>query len=208
MTINTEPMKAQLCQILYKIGALKFGTFRLTSGKISPYYIDLRMVPSFPDAFHKICDLYTELVKSSVGAESFKRIAGIPTAGLPFASVVAYNLNKSLLYTRPSQRTHGRKRRVEGVLVSGDKVLLLDDLITSGKSLRIASSAIRAEGGLVDNAVVLIDREEQGKENLAKDNIMLHFLMKASEAANTLHEVGAITENELETILKQRKENR
>lgn len=201
-----EPMKAQLCQVLYKIGALKFGTFRLTSGKISPYYIDLRMVPSFPDAFHKICDLYVKLVKSSVGFESFRRIAGIPTAGIPFASVVAFNLNKSFLYTRPGLRKHGRERRVEGILVSGDKVLLLDDLITSGKSLRKASSAIRAEGGVVDDAVVLIDREERGKENLAKDNIKLHCLMKASEAANTLHEVGAITEIELETILKQRKE--
>lgn len=206
MTTNTEPMKAQLCQVIYKIGALKFGTFRLTSGKISPYYIDLRMVPSFPDAFHKICDLYVKLVKSSVGSESFRRIAGIPTAGIPFASVVAYNLNKSFLYTRPSLRKHGRERRVEGILVSGDKVLLLDDLITSGKSLRKASSAIRAEGGVVEDAVVLIDREERGKENLAKDNVKLHCLIKASEAANTLHEVGAITEIELETILKQRKE--
>jgi orotate phosphoribosyltransferase len=206
MTTNTEPMKAQLCQVLYKIGALKFGTFRLTSGKISPYYIDLRMVPSFPDAFHKVCDLYVKLVKSSVGSESFRRIAGVPTAGIPFASVVAYNLNKSFLYTRPGRRKHGRERRVEGMLVSGDKVLLLDDLITSGKSLRKASSAIRAEGGVVEDAVVLIDREERGKENLAKDNIKLHWLMKASEAANTLHEVGAITENELKTILKQRKE--
>jgi len=199
-------MKAQLCQVLYKIGALKFGTFRLTSGKISPYYIDLRMVPSFPDAFHKICDLYVKLVKSSVGSESFRRIAGIPTAGIPFASVVAYNLNKSFLYTRPSLRKHGRERSVEGILVSGDKVLLLDDLITSGKSLRKASSAIRAEGGVVEDAVVLIDREERGKENLAKDKIKLHCLIKASEAANTLHEVGAITESELKTILKQRKE--
>jgi orotate phosphoribosyltransferase len=208
VTTNTEPMKAQLCQVLYKIGALRFGTFRLTSGKISPYYIDLRMVPSFPDAFHKICDLYVKLVQRGVGSENFGRIAGIPTAGIPFASVVAYNLNKSFLYTRPNLRKHGRERRVEGILVSGDKVLLLDDLITSGKSLRKASSAIRAEGGVVEDAVVLIDREERGKENLAKDNIKLHCLMKASEAAHKLHEVGAITEIELETILKQRKDRR
>ena len=201
-------MKAQLCQVLYKIGALKFGTFRLTSGKISPYYIDLRMVPSFPDAFHKICDFYVKLVQSGVGSENFRRIAGIPTAGIPFASVVAYNLNKSFLYTRPNLRKHGRERRVEGILVSGDKVLLLDDLVTSGKSLHKASSAIRAEGGVVEDAVVLIDREERGKESLAKDNIKLHCLMKASEAAHTLYEVGAITEIELETILKQKKKDR
>ncbi len=206
MTENTEFMKQQLCHVLYKIGALKFGTFKLTSGKISPYYIDLRIVPSFPDAFHEICDLYAKLVKNNVGTESFKRIAGIPTAGIPFASVVAYNLNKSFIYTRPTQRKHGRERKVEGILASGDTVLLIEDLITSGKSLRKAASAIRAEGGVVNDAVVLIDREEGGKENLVKDEINLHSLLKASEAAATLHDVGAITETELKTILKQRKE--
>ncbi len=199
-------MKGQFCQILYKIGALKFGTFKLTSGKISPYYIDLRIVPSFPDAFHKICDLYVKLIKNDVGTESFLRIAGIPTAGMPFASVVAYNLNKAFLYSRPSQRKHGRERRIEGMLTPGDKVLLIDDLITSGKSLRKAVSAIRAEGGVIDDAVVLIDREEGGREKLAKDNIKLHYLMKASEAATTLHEISAITDSELKTILKQRRE--
>jgi orotate phosphoribosyltransferase len=205
MTTDTEPMKRQLCQVLYKIGALKFGTFKLASGKMSPYYIDLRLVPSFPDAFRKICDLYVKLVRSNVGIDNFTRVAGIPTAGIPFASVVAYNLNKAFLYTRPARRTHGRERRVEGILISGDKVLLIDDLITSGKSLRKAASAIRAEGGVVENAVVLIDREEGGRRNLAKDGIDLHYLTKASDAANTLCDVGAITDTELKTVLKQRK---
>lgn len=198
-------MKGHLCQILYRIGALKFGTFKLTSGKISPYYIDLRIVPSFPDAFHKICDLYADLIRDAVGFNGFARIAGIPTAGITFASVVAYNLNKAFLYTRSGTRTHGRERRVEGILISGDKVLLLDDLITSGKSLLKAASAIRTEGGIVSDAVVLIDRQEGGKEKLAKDNVKLHHLLKASEAASTLHELGAITDMELQTILKQRK---
>lgn len=206
MTDEMEAMKGQLCQVLYKIGALKFGTFKLTSGKISPYYIDLRIVPSFPDAFHKICDIYVKLIKNDVGTDNFKRIAGIPTAGIPFASVVAYTLNKAFLYIRPTQRTHGRERRVEGVLIAGDEVLLLDDLITSGRSLCKAVSAIRAEGGVVSDAVVLIDREEGGKAAMKKDGVVLNYLLKASEAANTLHEVGAITDMELKTILKQRKE--
>ncbi|MFP3984421.1 MAG: orotate phosphoribosyltransferase [Candidatus Bathyarchaeia archaeon] len=208
MTEAAESMKSQLCQILYKIGALKFGTYKLTSGKISPYYIDLRIVPSFPDAFQKICSFYVKLVENNVGIQNFKRIAGIPTAGIPFAAVVAYNLNKAFLYSRSTRRSHGRERKVEGLLISGDTVLLLDDLITSGKSLRKAAADIRAEGGLINDAVVLIDREEGGKENLAKDNVRLHYLLKASEAATTLHEIGAITDLELKTVLKQRKENR
>jgi len=198
-----EAMKAELCRILNKIGALEFGTFKLTSGKVSPYYIDLRIVPSFPDAFQRICDLYVKLIKSDVGADNFDRIAGIPTAGIPFASLAAYHLNKPLLYIRPHERLHGRERRIEGILMPGDRVLLMDDLITSGGSLKGAATAIRAEGGVVADAVVLLDREEGGKENLAKDDIKLHYLLRTSEAAEKLYEIGAITEDQLKIILKQ-----
>ncbi len=198
-----EAMKAELCRILNKIGALKFGAFRLTSGKVSPYYIDLRIVPSFPDAFQRICDLYVKLVKSDIGADSFDRIAGIPTAGIPFASLTAYHLKKPFLYIRPTERLHGRERLVEGILLPGNRVLLMDDLITSGGSLRRAAEAIRTEGGVVTDTIVLLDREEGGKENLAKDNIKLHYLLTTSEAAYKLYEIGAITEDQLDIILKQ-----
>ena len=203
-----EAMKAEFCRILNKIGALKFGAFKLTSGKVSPYYIDLRIVPSFPDAFEKICDLYVKLIKSDIGANNFDRIAGIPTAGIPFASLTAYHLKKPFLYIRPTERLHGRERRVEGILLPGNSVLLMDDLITSGGSLRRAAEAIRTEGGVVTDAIVLLDREEGGKENLAKDNVKLHYLLKTSEAANKLYEAGAITEEQLNTILKQVKKRK
>jgi len=196
-------MKTEVCRILNKIGALKFGAFKLTSGKISPYYIDLRIVPSFPDAFKIICDLYVKLIKSDIGADNFDRIAGIPTAGIPFASLTAYQLNKPFLYIRPHERLHGRERRVEGIVMPGDRVLLMDDLVTSGGSLRRAAEAIRTEGGLVTDAIVLLDREEGGKENLAKDDVKLHYLFRTSEAADKLYEIGAITEDQLNIILKQ-----
>jgi len=81
--------------------------------------------------------------------------------------------------------------------------LLVDDLITTGGSLRKAARAIRAEGGIVNNALVLLDREEAGKQRLAEDNISLHYLLTASEAAKRLYEVGAIDDEQLKTILKQ-----
>ncbi len=198
-----EEMKAELCRILTKIGALKFGTFRLTSGKTSPYYIDLRLVPSFPDAFQRICDLYLNLIESDLGVKDFDRVAGIPTAGIPFASVIAYRLKKPFLYVRPRLRLHGRERRIEGMIMPGDRVLLVDDLITTGQSLRRSAAAMRAEGGVVTDAVVLMDREEGGKEKLAKDNINLHFLLRVSEAAERLYKMGVITEDQWKTILKQ-----
>jgi len=198
-----EAMKTELCRVLNKIGALKFGTFKLTSGRVSPYYIDFRIVPSFPDAFQRVCNLYVDLIEGDVGTDKFDRIAGIPTAGIPFSSLLAYHLKKPFLYIRPHMRLHGRERRVEGIMMPGDHILLIDDLITTGLSMRKAVEAIRAEGGLVTDAAVLIDREEGGKERLAGDNVRLHYLLKASEAADKLYEIGVITEDQLKTILKQ-----
>jgi len=203
--VSFEKEKAELSRILNKIGAIKFGAFKLTSGRASPYYIDLRIVPSFPDAFQRVCALYTRLIEKELGAENFDRIAGIPTAGIAFGSIIAYDLKKPFLYIRQKVKLHGRQRRIEGILMPGDRVLLIDDLITTGLSLRKAARALRAEGGLVNDALVLLDREEGGKERLVKDNLKLHYLLTASEAATKLYELGAIEEEQLKTILKQTK---
>jgi orotate phosphoribosyltransferase len=200
---GSETKKVELAKILHKIDALKFGLFKLTSGKVSPYYIDLRIVPSFPDAFRQICDFYGESITSQVGLKNFDRIAGVPIAGIPFASQIAYNLKKPFLYVRKGVRLHGRQRRVEGILVSGDRVLLVDDLVTTGLTMKKAAEAVTAEGGIVTQAVALLDREEGGKEKLAKTGIQLQALLNISEVANTLYEIGAIDEENLKTILKQ-----
>jgi orotate phosphoribosyltransferase len=143
-----------------------------------------------------------------VGTENFDRVAGVPLAGMPFASQIAYNLQKPFLYVRKDPRDHGRQRRVEGILVSGDKVLLIDDLITTGLNLQNAAEAIKAEGGVVTDGVALLDREEGGKAELEKTGMKIHTLLQIREVANTLYEIGAIDEENLKTILKQIKNNR
>jgi len=198
--------KVEIAKILHKIDALKFGVFKLTSGRASPYYIDLRVVPSFPDAFRKICDFYAEQITNQIGLKNFDRVAGVPLAGIPFASQIAYNLGKPFLYVRKGVRLHGRKRRVEGILISGDRVLLVDDLVTTGLTLNRAAKAVRAEGGVVREAVALLDREEGGRKKLEKNGTNLHALLKMSEVAITLFEIGAIDEESRKTILKQIKE--
>ena len=203
--MENEEMKTELAKILNRIGALKFGAFRLTSGEISPYYLDLRIVPSFPDAFRRICDLYVELISNDVGVDGFDRIAGIPTAGISFASIAAYHLKKPFVYVRTTERQHGRGRRVEGILLPGDRVLLMDDLITKGGSILKAGEAVRAEGGVVTDVVVLMNREESGQDNLAKDGMKLHYLLTISELARKLHDLDAISEEQLNTILKRAK---
>jgi orotate phosphoribosyltransferase len=195
--------KEKMANILFKLDAIKFGVFKLSSGKASPYYIDLRVIPSFPDAFREICDFYAVYINTQIGIKNFDRIAAVPVAGIIFASQVAYNLRKPFLFMRKGVRLHGRERRVEGVLASGDRVLLLDDLITTGLTLKKAANAVRAEGGVVTDAVVFLDREEGGTKQLEKSGIKLHALLKISEIAKTLYDSGAIDQEDLKTILKQ-----
>ena len=191
-----QDKKDKMANILFKIDAIKFGVFKLSSGKASPYYIDLRVIPSFPDAFREICDFYAEYITNQIGVKNFDRMAGVPLTGIIFASQVAYNLKKPFLYVRKGVRLHGRERRVEGLLASGDRVLLIDDLVTTGLTLKKAAEAVRAEGGVVTDAVVFLDREEGGNQQLEKNGINLHALLKISEVANTLYELGAIDQEE------------
>ncbi len=200
---NSEAVKLEICKILNKIGALKFGAFKLTSGKISPYYVDLRIVPSFPDVFQKICNFYVNFIEDKIGVESFERIAGIPVAGIPFTAIVAKDLKKPFIYIRKGVPLHGRQRRIEGIIAPGNRVLIIDDLATTGLSLTKAAKAITAEGGVVTDSVVLIDRQEGGRGKLQKGGIRLHALLNMSEIANSLYETGTIDKEQLKTILKQ-----
>jgi len=195
--------RGKMANILSKLDLVKFGVFELSSGKESPYYIDLRVIPSFPDAFREICDFYAQYIKKKVGLKNFDRVAGIPLAGIPFASQIAYNFTKPFLYVRKDTKQHGRERRVEGILISGDRVLLLDDLLTTGLTLKQAANAVRAEGGVITDDVVFLDREEGGKEVIEKDGIKLHSLLKISEIAKALFELGTLDKESLKTILKQ-----
>jgi len=201
--MEREELVRETCKVLARVGAVKFGIFRLTSGKTSPYYIDLRLIPSFPDAFKFITDVYIHMIEDELGLNAFDRIAGVPTSGIPFAAVVAFGLEKPFLYVRKETKLHGRERRVEGILAPGDRVILLDDLITTGKTLSDAVKAVRAEGGEVEHAFVLIDREEGGREVLEEVGVQLHALLTVRELAELLLDMGVIEEEQYELILKQ-----
>ncbi len=194
---------SDLYKMLLKTGCLKFGVFKLKKGKLSPYYIDLKRIPSYPNGMNKVVSIYEDLVKNEVGSDSFDRISGIPVAGMSFASVLSYKLSKPFLYIRESTEIHGREKKVEGILSPGDRVLLVDDVVTSGKSIIEAAGVVRGEGGMVTDALVLVDREEGGVERLERAGVKLHSFVRMSEMAQGLVEAELINERQYTEIVKQ-----
>ncbi len=131
------------------------------------------------------------------------KIGGIPTGGLPWASVLAYFLSKPLVYVRKEAKHHGREKNVEGMLAPGDKVLLVDDVVTTGKNILSAAQTIRSEGGVVENALVLVDRQENGETNLRKEGINLYSVAKISALAEQLRDMDAIRQHQFEELVNQ-----
>ena len=200
---TARDLEAELSRILVKTGATKFGLFKLSSGKLSPYYIDLRMIPGDPKALETVIEIYETLARSKIGVTSFDRIAGVPTAGVPYASILAYTLSKPFLYVRRETKTHGGERRVEGQLFPGERVVLVDDLITTGKNTLQAAEAIRAEGGQVEDVIVLIDRQEGGAAALAQAQLKLCAFTTVTRIARRLHESAVIEDDQYKAILAQ-----
>jgi len=200
---TARDLETELSRILVKTGATKFGLFKLSSGKLSPYYIDLRMIPGDPKALETVIEIYETMVRSKIGVTSFDRIAGVPTAGVPYASILAYTLSKPFLYVRRETKTHGGERRVEGQLFPGERVVLVDDLITTGKNTLQAAEAIRAEGGQVEDVIVLIDRQEGGAAALAQAQLKLCAFTTVTRIARRLHESAVIEDDQYKAILAQ-----
>ena len=194
----------ELAKILLHTGSLKFGLFALSGGKLSPYYLDMRVIPSFPDAFQSATRL---LLDQAEGIDGVKKIGGIPTGGLVWASVLAYSFRRPLVYTRKEIKHHGRERMVEGVLTPGERVLVVDDVITSGKSISTAATHLRAEGGVVEDVLVLLDREEGGEKHLKDQGLRLHSVAKISSVAERLFEINAINKSQYEKIVAKSKDD-
>jgi orotate phosphoribosyltransferase len=169
---------------------------------LSPYYVDLRLIPSDPQAFQSVIAMYQSIVEPAL-IKRVQRLAGIPIAGIAYSAVLAYNLSKPFLCVRRELKGHGSERRVEGLLQPGDNVLVLDDVTTSGKNIVEAAEAIRAEGGVVKDAVVLLDRQQGGGKALRKAGIRLHAFTTMRRIADKLLSLGTIDERQHKEILSQ-----
>lgn len=189
---------SDLAEGLVKAGALQFGTFTLPNGSESAYYINLSGMLSYPGLYSLAVDSMTRLV--SAKAPRADAICGVPVAGLFVAAPIALSLKKPLIYTRSSRQGSGRE--VEGEVRPGWKVVIADDLSTSGKTILNAARAVQGEGGVVTDAAVLIDRLEGAREELSKTGISLHCLTDVVELADTLFSMELIDEKDLKAITR------
>jgi orotate phosphoribosyltransferase len=186
--------------LLIKNDAIKFGDYTLASGKKSPYYIDLRLTISSPITMDWIANSLTRIIISEIGKDKIDKILGVPTAGVPFATVVSQKLSIPLIYYRQARKEHGVRKKIEGILGRNDRVLIIDDLITTGESVIEAAEVVRDQGGVVNELVVLLDREQGGNERLRSSRIEPHVLFKISDAMAWLHSVGLIEDKIFATL--------
>jgi uridine monophosphate synthetase len=182
---------------LIDAGCFKTGDFVLKSGKHSPFYIDLRRIISFPKLLSQAAEAYASAVK---GLE-FDKIAGIPTAGLPLAAAVSLRLGVPMIYPRIPVKPHGTGNRIEGEYRENEKVLLLDDLITTGKSKEEAVEVLRGEGLQVEYLTVLLQRGASGAQDMRRLGISIRAYAKVEEFLPLCRRRGFITELEEMSML-------
>ena len=180
----------------YKLGIIKFGRFTLKSGIESPFYVDLRPLASDPKILKHLANYLLEMLP----LDNFDLICGVPYAALPMATAMSLESYIPLIIKRKEAKDYGTKKLIEGIYKKGQNCLLVEDVITSGKSLLETIPEIENEGISVSDIVVVLDREQGGKELLEGKGFRVHTLFTISEVCKMLKEEGHLTDDEVMRI--------
>ena len=193
----------EFATFLHEKGAIKFGDFTLSSGKKSFYYVDLRMIASFPHQFRKMIKHLQNQIIEKVGLENFDYIVSIPTGGLVIASSLAFEIVKPLIYVRNKPKEYGTSKSIEGFIEPGKKVLMIDDVATTGGSIISAIESLKEAGIIVSDSFVIINRMEGATESLEAKGVKMHQLTDIFEITKILHEQNLVSNDVLESVSKQ-----
>lgn len=198
MSHVSDQAKRNVALSLHKHGILQFGQFTLKSGIVAPFYIDMRMVQSYPEALHDITAIYAEMLND---LPQDVLLAGIPEAGIPLATAVGYETNRPLIQPRKVIKEHGLGKSIEGDWKEGDKVAIIDDLVTKGDSKIESIEQFNACKLEVIGFYLLLDREMGGKEIVEKAGYKLTAAMTISEVLTILKNESKITPEQYSEML-------
>jgi uridine monophosphate synthetase len=180
----------------YKLGIIKFGRFTLKSGIESPFYVDLRPLASDPKILKNLANYLLEMLP----LDNFDLICGVPYAALPMATAMSLESYIPLIIKRKEAKNYGTKKLIEGIYQKGQNCLLVEDVITSGKSLIETIAEVEQEDLKVADIVVVLDREQGGKQLLESKGYRVHTLFNITEVCGILKETGELSDDEVKRI--------
>jgi uridine monophosphate synthetase len=196
----------EIAAALYDIGCVKFGSFKLKSGLMSPIYIDLRLLVTHPRVLRMVGAAMAETARAR--DLQFDRLAALPYAGLPIGVAVSLELERPLIYPRKEAKDYGTAKLIEGAYAAGETALMVDDLITRGTAKIEALKPLLDEGLVVRDILVLIDREQGGAEELAARGVALHAVMTLTQALDSLVASGRLGAAQRDEVKKWVAESR
>jgi len=188
---------------LYKNNIIRFGNFTLASGKNSSYYVDLRLIPSYPHQFRKMIKNLQNLIVEKTGLGDFDCLASVPTGGLVVTSALAIEIVKPLIYVRSKPKEHGTAKSIEGKISAGMKVVMVDDVVTTGTSVLNGINQLKEAGLLVSDLYVIINRLEGGDKALSGIGVQTHQLTDILEITDILFQEKLIDKEIFEKIKNQ-----
>jgi orotate phosphoribosyltransferase len=206
--IKNKDTAKKTAELLLQIKAIKLQPnepFTWASGWKSPIYCDNRTTLSFPTIRNYIREKLAQIIEEEYGKPDV--IAGVATGAIAIGVLVAQHLNVPFIYVRPEPKSHGRKNQVEGLLEKNQKVVVVEDLISTGKSSLNAVKALKEEGAIVKGMVAIFSYGfDIADENFKKEHVKLTTLSDYDNLLEQTFDSNYISEKELET-LKQWREN-
>ena len=193
----------EFATFLHQKEIIKFGEFTLASGKKSSYYVDLRLVPSYPHQFRTMIKYLQNNIVESIGLNSFDSLVSVPTGGLIIASALAIEIVKPLIYVRSKPKDYGTSKSVEGQIYEGMKVVMIDDVATTGGSVVNAIKSLKEANITIEDAYVIVNRMEGADEALKELGVKLHSITDVMQITQALHKQKLVDDDILEKVRNQ-----
>jgi orotate phosphoribosyltransferase len=188
-------MEEDLVLFLFDRNAIKIGDFTLSSGKKSHFYLDLRILQSYPLYFRKTISLLKDLIHSQIGFESFDYICSVPTSGTIFGSALSYELFKPHIYVRKDLKSYGTQKKIEGALEPNSKILFVDDVITTGQSILSGIESL-PNHAVLGGVVVLVDRNQGSQDLFNQFGLKIKSVIPIFRIIKILNDNARIDKNE------------